>query len=100
MWAKEAEDDMEEDETDESKKRSVQGLIDQDGTSGKDGAIIPVDKPNSVANIMSQFEPLAPPSPGQVRDPKRKKTIEDDVSDAKSKNGALAGSLEGHRQAQ
>jgi hypothetical protein len=97
MWAKEAEDDMEEDETDDS-KRNGQGLI--DGSLEKEGAIIPVDKPNNVANIMSQFEPLAPPSPGQVRDPKRKKTIEDDASVTTPKNGALAGSLEGRRQAQ
>jgi hypothetical protein len=58
-------------------------------------AIIPIEKGTMVGAMVNQFEPLAPPSPNPVRDPKRKKTDEEEVN-----NGALAGSAPGHRQAQ
>jgi hypothetical protein len=65
-WENDTEVDMEEDESDESKKRIAQGLIAQDGHLGTEGAIIPVEKANTMANILSQFQPSEPPSPGQV----------------------------------
>jgi hypothetical protein len=62
--------------------------------------IVLADKNKKVAEIMNQFEPAAPPSPIPVRDTKRKKTVEEEGIADKPKNGALAGSLEGCRQAQ
>jgi hypothetical protein len=92
-------DDMEEDDSDESKKRSVTDVNEQPAISAGQGAIVPADKSTKVAEIMNQFESATPPSPVPVRDTKRKKTVEEGSS-AKPKNGALAGSLEGCRQAQ
>jgi hypothetical protein len=54
-WAKDKDDEVVEDESEESKKRSAQGLIGQGGLLGAEVAIILVDKANIVANIRSQF---------------------------------------------
>jgi hypothetical protein len=43
--------------------------------------------------IISQFVPGAPPSPIPVRDPKRKKTTEEENSNENKIKGVLAGSL-------
>jgi hypothetical protein len=96
-WEKDRKDDMEEDPSDETKKRAAKGLLDQPAT---EGALVPADKTKSVSAMLNQFETPTPPSPVLVRDSKRKKTVDEETAGDNSKNGALAGSFEGRWQAQ
>jgi hypothetical protein len=92
---------MEEDDIDASKKRGLNsGLITLPTDPESEGTLVLADKSFVVSSLLSNFEAVAPPSPNTVRDPKRKKTGEEEVSANNTKNGALAGSLEGRRQAQ
>jgi hypothetical protein len=69
------------------------------GESG--GTLVPVGKGGQVGSLVNQFEPLAPPSPNPIRDPKQSKTAEEEeMTQDNTTNGALAGSLGGRRQAQ
>jgi hypothetical protein len=62
---------MEEDDADETKRRSASGLIEHPANPDGQGAIVLANKNKKVVEIMNQFEPAAPPSPVPVRDTKR-----------------------------
>jgi hypothetical protein len=88
-----------------SKTKRMAPLFIEDGsdpmaTDVEAGEILPVDKVKKVGLLANNFEPGAPLSPILVRDQKRKKTEEEKGTRHVSKNGALAGSLEGCRQSQ
>jgi hypothetical protein len=62
------------------------------GDAAAKGALARTNTMGMVGAIVNSVEPLAPPSPNQVRDPKRKKTTEEE---GPSVNSDLAGSMEG-----
>ncbi|KAK1607332.1 hypothetical protein QYE76_031005 [Lolium multiflorum] len=65
------------------------------------GTLVPVGKGGLVGSLVNQIEPLAPPSPNPVRDPKRKKIAEEErMAQDNTTNGTLADSLGERRQAQ
>jgi hypothetical protein len=101
----EDDDEMNEDDKDGNRKRGAMsssgGLLEPSAPDDVGGTMVPVGKGGQVGSLVNQFEPGAPPSPNPVRDPKRKKTEEEErMSQDNTKNGALAGSLGGLRQAQ
>jgi hypothetical protein len=101
----EDDDGMNEDDKDGNRKRGAMsssgGLLEPSAPDDVGGTMVPVGKGGQVGSLVNQFEPGAPPSPNPVRDPKRKKTEEEErMSQDNTKNGALAGSLGGLRQAQ
>jgi hypothetical protein len=89
---------MSEDERDPNRKRVADVCTNPPLLGSPGNAALDVNATcnngGKVGAIVSAFEPPAPPSPNPVRDPKRKKTTEEERSNA---NAEVAGSMEGRR---